>query len=66
MVSIFLTTLLFLENYLEVYEISKSEKADFIAQALTTSNRFALEMDKVKIIPISVKKLYFLVSSFDF
>ena len=41
----------FLEKCLEVYEIPKAEKPDFIAQALTSSERIVLELDKITIIP---------------
>jgi transcriptional regulator with XRE-family HTH domain len=41
----------FLRKCLEVYKIPEAEKADFIAQALASSNRLILEMDKVTIIP---------------
>ena len=41
----------FLEKCLEVYEIPEIEKADFIAQALTKSTRFVLDMDNVTSIP---------------
>jgi transcriptional regulator with XRE-family HTH domain len=44
-------TIDFLEKCLKVYEMPETEKADFIAQALISSNRLTLEMDKVTIIP---------------
>jgi len=41
----------FLEKCLVVYEIPKAEKSDFIAQALTSSERVVLELDNISIIP---------------
>jgi transcriptional regulator with XRE-family HTH domain len=41
----------FLKKCLSVYEIPEAEKADFLAQALESSNRIVLELDKISIIP---------------
>ena len=41
----------FLKKCIEVYEISEAEKADFIAQALESSNRLILDLNKSKEIP---------------
>ena len=41
----------FIEKCLMVYEIPKIEKADFIAQALISSERIVLELDKISILP---------------
>ena len=41
----------FLEKCLKAYEIPDAEKADFIAQALSSSERIVLELDKITIIP---------------
>ena len=41
----------FLEKCLKVYEIPEAEKADFIAQALSSSDRIVLELEKITIIP---------------
>ena len=41
----------FLEKCLEVYGIPESEKAEFLAQALTSSKRLIVNLDKVTIIP---------------
>jgi len=41
----------FIEECLKVYEISGIERANFIALALSCSNKLTLNMDKVTIIP---------------
>jgi len=41
----------FLKKCIEVYGISKAEKANFIAQALESSNRLILDLNKSKEIP---------------
>ena len=41
----------FLKECLTVYEIPETEKADFIAQALSNSERIDLKLDKITIIP---------------
>jgi transcriptional regulator with XRE-family HTH domain len=41
----------FLKKCIEIYEISEAEKADFIAQALESSNRLILDLNKSKEIP---------------